>query len=89
MNKKVGKIMLPIEKTFKLDYKYKINKTNLEKLIESWNSRIQIYKGNSSNLIGILKMKDLVGIDSLHHTSLEEVDIHLVEAIHATENTLF
>ena len=34
-------------------------------------------------------MKDLVGIDSLHPTSLDEVDIHLVEAIHVTENTLF
>ena len=89
MNKKVGEIMLPIEKTFKLDYKYKINKANLEKLIESGYSRIPIYKGNSSNLIGILKMKDLVGIDSLHPTSLDEVDIHLVEAIHITENTLF
>ena len=89
MNKKVGEIMLPIEKTFKLDYKYKINKPNLDHLIESGYSRIPIYKENSNNLIGILKMKDLVGIDSLHPSSLDELNIHLTEAIHATENTYF
>ena len=81
--------MLPIEKTFKLDYKYKINKPNLDHLIESGYSRIPIYKENSNNLIGILKMKDLVGIDSLHPSSLDELNIHLTEAIHATENTYF
>ena len=59
MNKKVGELMLPIEKAFKLDYEYKIDKINLEKLVDTGYSRIPIYEGDSNNLIGILRMKDL------------------------------
>ena len=59
MNKKIGEIMLPIEKTFKLNYNCLINTANLEKLIQCGYSRIPIYEGDSNNLIGILRMKDL------------------------------
>ena len=89
MNKKVGELMLPIEKTFKLDNKYIINKANLDKIIEAGYSRIPIYEGDSSNLIGILRAKDLVGIDPSISCSLNELDFKLTEAIHATENTFF
>ena len=89
MNKKVGELMLPIEKTFKLDYNYKINKENLDKLINTGYSRIPIYEGDSSNLIGILRMKDLVGVDAFHPMPLYELDINLIEATHVTENTFF
>ena len=89
MNKKVGELMLPIEKTFKLDYNYKINKENLDKLINTGYSRIPIYENDSNNLIGILRMKDLVGVDALHPKPLYELDINLTEATHVTENTFF
>ena len=81
--------MLPIEKTFKLDYNYKINKENLDKLIRTGYSRIPVYEGDSNNLIGILRMKDLVGVDALHPLPLYELDIELTEATHVTENTFF
>jgi CBS domain containing-hemolysin-like protein len=89
MNKKVGELMLPIEKVFKLDYKYKINKANIDKLIESGYSRIPIYEGDSNNLIGILRVKDLIGKDLLRTCLLNELDINLMEPIHITEDTLF
>ena len=89
MNKKVGELMIPIEKAFKLDNKYVMNKANLDKIINSGFSRIPIYEGETNNLIGILRLKDLVGIDNLHSTSLEELDINLAEAIHVSENTFF
>jgi CBS domain containing-hemolysin-like protein len=89
MNKKVGELMLPIEKVFKLDYKYKINKANIDKLIESGYSRIPIYEEDSNNLIGILRVKDLIGKDLLRTCLLNELDINLMEPIHITEDTLF
>ena len=89
MNKKVGELMVPIEKAFKLGNDYKINKVNLDKIIETGYSRIPIYEGDSNNLIGILRMKDLVGVDSSHPSSLKELNISLCEAIHVTENTFF
>ena len=89
MNKKVGELMLPVEKVFKLNYKYKINKANIDKLIESGYSRIPIYEGDSNNLIGILRVKDLIGKDLLRTCLLNELDINLMEPIHITEDTLF
>lgn len=89
MNKKVGELMLPIEKVFKLDYKYKINKANIDKLIESGYTRIPIYEDDSNNLIGILRVKDLIGKDLLRTCLLNELDIKLSEPIHITEDTLF
>jgi len=89
MNKKVGELMLPIEKVFKLDYKYKIDKVNVEKLINSGYSRIPIYENDPNNLIGILRLKDLVGIDLLNPSILSELDIKLNDAVHASENTSF
>ena len=89
MNKKVGELMLPIEKVFKLDYKYKINKANIDKLIESGYSRIPIYEDDSNNLVGILRVKDLIGKDLLRTCLLNELDIKLSEPIHITEDSLF
>ena len=89
MNKKIGEIMLPIEKVFKLEKDYKISQANLDKIIESGYSRIPIYEGDSNNLIGILRMKDLVGIDTTHSSSLNELDVILYDAIHVSENTFF
>ena len=89
MNKKVGELMLPVEKVFKLNYKYKINKVNIDKLIESGYSRIPIYEEDSNNLIGILRVKDLIGKDFLRPCLLNELDIKLSEPIHITEDTLF
>ena len=89
MNKKVGELMLPVEKVFKLNYKYKINKVNIDKLIESGYSRIPIYEEDSNNLIGILRVKDLIGKDLLRPCLLNELDIKLSEPIHITEDTLF
>ena len=89
MNKKVGELMIPIEKSFKLSNKYKIDKINIERLINSGFSRIPIYEDNQNNLIGILRLKDLVGIDLLHPSMLNELDINLYEAVHVNENTYF
>ena len=89
MNKKVGELMVPIEKAFKLDNKFIINKANLDIIINSGYSRIPIFEGNPKNLLGILRLKDLVGVDTLHPTSLDQLDIKLAEAIHVSENTFF
>ena len=81
MNKKVGELMLPIEKAFKLNYDYKIINVNLNRIIEAGYSTILIYEGDSNNLKGILRVKDLVGIDSSHPTSLKELDILLSDLV--------
>ena len=89
VNKKVGDlIFLPIEKTLKLDYNAKINKVTLKRLIDSGYSRIPIFKNKPDNLIGILRMKELVGRDISKGLSLEELRINLSHPIHVYEDTL-
>ena len=89
MNKQVGELILPIEKTLKLDYHSKINKITLKRLIDSGYSRIPIYENNPSHLIGILRMKELVGKDVSKNLTLGQMGINLSQPIRAYEDTLF
>lgn len=89
MNKKVGELILPIHKTLKLDYHVKITKITLKRLIDSGYSRIPVYEGNCNHLIGILRMKELVGKDLSKNYTLSQLGINLSHPIHAYEDTLF
>jgi len=89
IHKRVGEIMRPIDQIYKLDSKYKINKASVENLVGCGFSRIPIYEGETNNFIGILRVKDLVGKDTLIQKDLDESGIQLTDAIHTTENTFF
>ena len=89
MNKRVGELILPLEKTLKLDYNSKITKVTLKRLIDSGYSRIPVYENKSNNLIGILRMKELVGRDISKGLSLKQLGINLSHPIHAYEDTFF
>ena len=58
-------------------------------MIDSGYSRIPVYKNNPNNLIGILRMKKLLGKDLSEPFTLKELGITLSEPIHAYEDTLF
>ena len=81
-------IFLAIEKTLKLDYNTKITKITLKRLIDSGYSRIPVYLNQSDNLIGILRMKELVGKDISKGLLLSELGINLSHPIHVYEDTL-
>ena len=89
MDKEVGELIHPIEKTLKLDYHTKINKITLKRLKNSGYSRIPIYENNPSHLIGILRMKELVGKDVTQNLTLSQMGINLSHPIRAYEDTQF
>ncbi len=89
MNKKVGELILPIEKTLKIDYNSKLTKVSVKRLIDSGYSRIPVYEHNIHNLIGILRMKELVGKDLSKSSTLSQLGINLTHPIRAYEDTLF
>jgi CBS domain containing-hemolysin-like protein len=89
MNKKVGELILPLSKTLKLDYQTKLNKITVKRLISSGYSRIPVYENHPSNLIGILRMKHLVGKDLSKSYTLRQLKIDLSNPIHANEDTFF
>jgi len=89
MNKKIGELILPIEKVLKIDFNSKIDHETLTRLIDSGFSRIPVYENNIYNLIGILRMKKLVGKDITEPATLSQLGIGLSQPIHAYEDTLF
>jgi CBS domain containing-hemolysin-like protein len=89
MNKKVGELILPLEKTLKIDYHSKLTKVSVKRLIDSGYSRIPVYENDMQNLIGILRMKELVGKDLSKSSSLSQLGINLTHPIRAYEDTLF
>ena len=89
VNKKIEELILPMEKVTKLDYQMNLTKVVVKRLIESGYSRIPVYKNNSNNLIGILRMKELVGKDLSKPKTLEQLGIHLTNPIRVYEDTLF
>jgi CBS domain containing-hemolysin-like protein len=89
VNKKIGELIIPIEKAVTLDYQTYLTKVTVQRLIKTGFSRIPVYKKNINNLIGILRMKELVGKDLSKPKTLEQLGINLTSPIRVYEDTLF
>ena len=89
IDKKIGELMLPIEKVTRINYQANLNKLTVKRLIDSGFSRIPVYKSTPNNLIGILRMKQLVGKDLSQSYTLEQLGIKLTNPIIEYDDTLF
>lgn len=89
VNKTVGELILPLKNVTALDYHAHLNKITIKRLIDSGYSRIPVYKDNINNLIGILRMKELVGKNLSKSLTLEQLGVHLTNPIRVFEDTLF
>jgi metal transporter CNNM len=88
-DKKVKDLILPLEKVMKIDYQANLTKITLKRLIDSGYSRFPVYKKNTNNLIGILRMKQLLGKDLSKPITLEQLGVKLTSPIIVDEDTLF
>ena len=89
INTKIKELMVPLERVYKLDYNFNINRNNLNEMIEKGYSRIPIYENIPSNLKGVLLLKDLIGKDLTHPIALNELNINLLNAIYVNEETFY
>ena len=89
INKKIGELILPMDKVTKIDYQINLTKVTVKRLIDSGYSRIPVFKNNENNLIGILRMKELLGKDLSKPKTLEQLGITLTNPIRVYEDTLF
>lgn len=63
-DKKAIEVMIPIFKTFMFSYDEPIDSARLNVMIEKGYSRIPVYNGsNTSDLIGLVRIKQLIGLD--------------------------
>jgi CBS domain containing-hemolysin-like protein len=89
VTKSVHDLILPIEKVMKIDYQTNLTKITVKRLIDSGYSRIPVYKNNINNLIGILRMKELLGKDLSKPYSLEQLGVNLTNPIRVYDDTSF
>ena len=89
VTKNIRDLILPIEKVMKIDYQTNLTKITVKRLIDSGYSRIPVYKKNINNLIGILRMKELLGKDLSKPYSLEQLGVNLTNPIRVYDDTSF
>ena len=76
--KKVVEIMIPFKKVFLLDFDEKIDKIKVNLILEKGYSRIPVYQNNNQNdIIGLLRIKQLITVDVSQMKSLREIGVHL------------
>ena len=79
--KEVSEIMIKIENTYLLDSEKPISLNELNSILDKGFSRIPVYSETRNNLIGLLRIKQLVGIDITENKSLRELDINLTKPL--------
>ena len=76
--KKVIEIMIPFNKVFMLNYDEKINDEKIIEILKKGFSRIPVYTNNNiKDIIGLLRIKQLIGFDTKKNLSLRETRVHL------------
>ena len=80
--KKVEDVMIPIEKVFSIDYDEIINEKKLKEIIQKGYSRIPVFSCNNQNdLIGIVRIKQLLGLNFEKNKSLNDLNIKIRKPI--------
>jgi len=87
-SKKAFDIMIPIEKTTMIDYNSKIDSLFIQDLLKKGFSRIPVYLNDPDNIIGILRIKQLIGIDITKPRTFKELKITLSSPLIISKNML-
>jgi CBS domain containing-hemolysin-like protein len=80
--KKVEDVMIPLDKVFTIDYDEIINEKKLKEIIQKGYSRIRVFSCNNKNdLIGIVRIKQLLGLNFEINKSLSDLKIKIRKPI--------
>lgn len=80
--KKVIELMIPINKTFMIDYDEALEKFKLNLILDKGYSRIPVYSNHNTNdIVGLLRIKQLIGVDFNQNKSLRQLGIELRKPI--------
>jgi len=75
--RKVIEIMIPIGKVFMIDYDQELDKMQLNLILDKGYSRIPVYHRDRNNVIGLIRIKQLIGIDISQNKSIRNLGIKL------------
>lgn len=80
--KKVIELMIPIRNTFMIDYDDILDKFKLNLILDKGYSRIPVYSNHNKNdIVGLLRIKQLIGLDFDQNKSLRQLGIELGKPI--------
>lgn len=79
--KKAKDIMIPLDRVTMLDYNAQIDEQSLNIILQKGFSRIPVYSGRRSNVIGILRIKHLINMNVCDGCSLKDKNIQLSQPI--------
>ena len=72
-----SEIMIDIDNVYMMDYDHPIGKKELKELLEKGFSRIPVYEDYRTNLVGVLRIKQLIGINFSTPKSIRELNLKL------------
>ena len=76
--KKAKEIMIPITKTYTIDYDEKLDQYKIKQILRCGYSRIPVYSNhNEYDILGLVRIKQLVGLDYNENYSLREFGIKI------------
>lgn len=76
--KKVIELMIHIKNTFMIDYDEVLDKFKLNLILDKGYSRIPVYSSHNKNdIVGMLRIKQLIGVDFNQSKSLRQLGIEL------------
>ncbi|XP_023552286.1 DUF21 domain-containing protein At5g52790 [Cucurbita pepo subsp. pepo] len=74
--------MTPLSKLFSLDINSKLDEKTMEIILRKGHSRVPIYSGHPTNIIGIILVKDLIKFDPQDETPIRNLTIRKVPRVH-------
>lgn len=85
--RKVIEMMIPLENVYMIDYDQILTSQMLKVILDKGFSRIPVYSKERSNVLGILRIKQLIGIDISQNKSLRVLGIKLSQPLVVHPNT--
>ncbi|KAJ3146104.1 hypothetical protein HDU89_006670 [Geranomyces variabilis] len=87
--KKVQEVMTPIERVFMLPSTAKLDRATMQEILRLGHSRIPVYSGSKSNILGILLVKTLILLDPEAATPVDQVRLITKVPKASTDTNLF
>lgn len=85
--RKVIEIIIPMSKVFMIDYDQELDRLQLNLILDKGFSRIPVYQKDRNNVIGLLRIKQLIGVDISQNKSIRNLGLKLSPPLIVHPNT--
>ncbi|KAJ3278437.1 hypothetical protein HK104_002345, partial [Borealophlyctis nickersoniae] len=81
--KSVANVMTTLEHVFMLPLEAKLNQTTIEQIERAGHSRVPVYKGHRTNIVGVVLVKQLVSYDPAEEVPVSSIKIRRLPRVMA------